>query len=79
MYSKTLPSSFQISKLLNLRFYSQGKSLFDVLANMPKTKVSEGIKKSTSVFPPARVYLQVVGSGARGAPNSLYLFTDHNR
>ncbi|XP_073945029.1 ribonuclease Z, mitochondrial-like isoform X2 [Choristoneura fumiferana] len=30
-------------------------------------------------YGPSTVYLQVLGSGARGVPNTLYLFTDQKR
>ncbi|CAG4979541.1 unnamed protein product [Colias eurytheme] len=30
-------------------------------------------------YGPSTIYLQVLGSGARGAPNTLYLFTDQKR
>lgn len=30
-------------------------------------------------YPPSKVYLQVLGSGAPGAPKSLYVFTEQAR
>lgn len=35
--------------------------------------------KGKSKFPPGIVKFQVLGSGAKGAPRCLYLFTDHSR
>lgn len=36
-------------------------------------------KKVTKVkYPPGTVTLQVLGSGVRGAPKSLYMFTDQS-
>lgn len=78
------------SSLISLRSYCTGssKKLLEFLAKMPKAKnasvmdtqrVYGNIKKSSRKYPPSNVYLQVIGSGARGAPNSLYLFTDHSR
>ncbi|XP_046959324.1 ribonuclease Z, mitochondrial isoform X2 [Vanessa cardui] len=37
------------------------------------------ISKKAEKYGPSTVYLQVLGSGARGAPNTLYLFTDQKR
>uniref|UniRef100_A0A2A4JIJ4 Zinc phosphodiesterase ELAC protein 2 n=1 Tax=Heliothis virescens TaxID=7102 RepID=A0A2A4JIJ4_HELVI len=37
------------------------------------------ISKKSEKYGPSTVYLQVLGSGARGAPNTLYLFTDQKR
>ncbi|XP_026332982.1 ribonuclease Z, mitochondrial [Hyposmocoma kahamanoa] len=57
-------------------------------ADMPKAnspRVAEAqrqrqvISKKGNKYGPSTVYLQVLGSGARGAPNTLYLFTDHKR
>ncbi|XP_061377114.1 ribonuclease Z, mitochondrial isoform X5 [Danaus plexippus] len=57
-------------------------------ATMPKqnsARISEAqrqrqvISKKFEKYAPSTVYLQVLGSGARGAPNSLYLFTDQKR
>lgn len=37
------------------------------------------ISKKAEKYGPSTVYLQVIGSGARGAPNTLYMFTDQKR
>ncbi|XP_075973216.1 ribonuclease Z isoform X2 [Anticarsia gemmatalis] len=37
------------------------------------------IAKKSEKYGPSTVYLQVLGSGAKGAPNTLYLFTDQKR
>ncbi|CAB3253825.1 unnamed protein product [Arctia plantaginis] len=37
------------------------------------------ISKKGEKYGPSTVYLQVLGSGAKGAPNTLYLFTDQKR
>ncbi|KAF6198835.1 hypothetical protein GE061_006858 [Apolygus lucorum] len=37
------------------------------------------IKEKGQKYPPGTVTLQVLGSGAKGAPRSLYLFTDQSR
>ncbi|BET01573.1 zinc phosphodiesterase [Nesidiocoris tenuis] len=37
------------------------------------------IKEKMQKYPPGTVTMQVLGSGAKGAPRSLYLFTDQSR
>ncbi|KAJ2939219.1 hypothetical protein O0L34_g8533 [Tuta absoluta] len=37
------------------------------------------IAKKSEKYGPSCVYLQVLGSGARGVPNTLYMFTDQKR
>lgn len=74
----------------SFRFYSKNstKKLLEFLAKMPKAHTSRindtqrqrlNINKKSDRYPPSTVYLQVLGSGARGAPNTLYLFTDQKR
>ncbi|XP_038211679.1 ribonuclease Z, mitochondrial isoform X2 [Zerene cesonia] len=71
-------------------FYSNNSHnrLLDLLANMSKsnpTKTAEvqrqrlKLTKKGEKYGPSTIYLQVLGSGARGAPNTLYLFTDQKR
>ncbi|XP_050670855.1 ribonuclease Z, mitochondrial isoform X5 [Leptidea sinapis] len=64
------------------------KRLLEFLANMPKsnsTRTAEAqqqrhkIAKKGEKYGPSTIYLQVLGSGARGASNALYLFTDQKR
>lgn len=68
-------------------FSSKSKArLLDLLATMPKDKphipkiqAERQLKKMTKTkYPPGVVTLQVLGSGARGAPRSLYIFTDQS-
>ncbi|XP_041978360.1 ribonuclease Z, mitochondrial isoform X2 [Aricia agestis] len=42
-------------------------------------KQRQTIAKKSEKYGPSTVYLQVLGSGARGVPNTLYLFTDQKR
>lgn len=82
---------FLIYRLVTARCYSQessSKKLLEFLANMPKSnsnRVAEtqrarlNSQKKAEKYGPSTVYLQVLGSGARGAPNTLYLFTDQRR
>ncbi|KAK7066336.1 Zinc phosphodiesterase ELAC protein 2 [Halocaridina rubra] len=62
------------------------KKLYELLQNMPKkvdVKELQGIrlarKEKVRRYPPSTVYLQVLGSGAPGAPKSLYVFTEQAR
>lgn len=62
------------------------KNLLNLLTTMPKDKShvarlqsERQAKKITKVkYPPGTVTLQVLGSGVRGAPKSLYMFTDQS-
>lgn len=60
--------------------------LYDILQKMPKHIDLKGLqqqrlarKRKSLKYPPSTVYLQVLGSGAVGAPRSLYVFTEHAR
>ncbi|XP_047517467.1 ribonuclease Z, mitochondrial isoform X3 [Pieris napi] len=77
-------------KFLNNAYYSTKGSnrLLDILANMPKSNTARIAEvqrqrqknaKKGDKYGPSTIYLQVLGSGARGAPNTLYLFTDQKR
>lgn len=37
------------------------------------------IKEKLSKYVPGKVTLQVLGTGAKGAPRSLYMFSDQSR
>lgn len=37
------------------------------------------IKQKSSKYTPGRVTLQILGTGAKGAPRSVYLFSDQSR
>lgn len=60
------------------------KKVLDLLHEMPKDmrhveklqKQRQAKKLTKTVYPPSTVRLQVLGTGATGAPRSLYLFTD---
>ncbi|XP_059059090.1 ribonuclease Z, mitochondrial [Achroia grisella] len=89
MYGKTVFRCRLVS-YISLRCYktNNNKKLLEFLAKMPKVntpRISEAqrqrqhISKKSEKYGPSTVYLQVIGSGARGAPNTLYLFTDQKR
>ncbi|CAG9833007.1 unnamed protein product [Diabrotica balteata] len=69
--------------------YSQypNKKLFNLLKNMPKEpihiheaqKQRKKIKEKLSKYVPGKVTLQVLGTGAQGAPRALYMFSDQSR
>ncbi|XP_018335191.1 ribonuclease Z, mitochondrial isoform X2 [Agrilus planipennis] len=74
---------------LPLRFYSTRKNsnLEQILISMPKDpkhiseaqKQRKKIKEKLAKYVPGRVTLQVLGTGAPGAPRSLYVFSDQSR
>ncbi|KAG8225915.1 hypothetical protein J437_LFUL005951, partial [Ladona fulva] len=63
------------------------KVLHKLLMEMAKDKEStinlqrqrQKMKEKTSKYTPGAVTLQVLGSGAKGSPRSLYVFTDQSR
>ncbi|XP_072394529.1 ribonuclease Z, mitochondrial isoform X2 [Diabrotica undecimpunctata] len=63
------------------------KKLFNLLKNMPKEpihiheaqKQRKKIKEKLSKYVPGKVTLQVLGTGAQGAPRALYMFSDQSR
>lgn len=72
--------------LLKARFSNQSK-LHELLLKMPRDntqtqilkKQRVKIKEKSSKYSPGIVNLQILGSGAKGAPTALYLFTDQSR
>lgn len=62
-------------------------NLNDLLLKMPKEpkhiveaqKQRIKIKQKSSKYAPGRVTLQILGTGAKGAPRSVYLFSDQSR
>lgn len=90
MYGISGFCSNRVVRLCSVRF-SSGKStkkLLEFLADMPKVNSAriaeaqrqrQNISKKSDKYAPSTVYLQVIGSGARGCPNTLYLFTDQKR
>lgn len=62
-------------------------NLIQILKTMPKEKkhIPEAqkqrrkIKEKFSKYSPGKVALQVLGTGAEGAPRSLYVFSDQSR
>ncbi|XP_039754100.1 ribonuclease Z, mitochondrial isoform X1 [Pararge aegeria] len=88
MYGKLTLFS-KVVRISSVRYYKKDtKKLLEFLAGMPKPNSSriaeaqrqrQNISKKSEKYGPSTVYLQVLGSGARGAPNTLYLFTDQKR
>lgn len=73
-----------------LKYYSKSSTtlnLLDILKKMPKEpkhiaeaqKQRRKIKEKFSKYVPSHVTLQVLGTGAPGAPRSLYIFSDQAR
>lgn len=90
MYGISVLFSSRVVSSRSIRYHSSGstKKLLEFLANMPKAtsariadaqRQRQQISKKSEKYGPSTVYLQVLGSGARGAPNTLYLFTDQKR
>lgn len=77
------------TSLTHFRHYSKsvGIKLLKVLKAMPKEpkhiaeaqKQRKKIKEKYIKYSPGKVTLQVLGSGAKGAPKSLYVFSDQSR
>lgn len=90
MYGISVLFSSRVVSKRSIRGYSSNstKKLLEFLADMPKAtsaRIAEAqrqrqqITKKSEKYGPSTVYLQVIGSGARGAPSTLYLFTDQKR
>uniref|UniRef100_A0A1B6FUU4 Zinc phosphodiesterase ELAC protein 2 n=1 Tax=Cuerna arida TaxID=1464854 RepID=A0A1B6FUU4_9HEMI len=72
-----------------LRHFSSSDTdhLFNIISKMPKNtthtvalkKHRQKLKEKGQKYAPGTVTLQVLGSGASGAPRSLYVFTDQSR
>jgi hypothetical protein len=68
-------------------YYSEQHNLKQLLLTMPKDtrptaalqKQRQKCKEKGQKYTPGTVSLQVLGSGAKGAPRSLYVFTDQSR
>lgn len=62
-------------------------NLYRLLKTMPKDpkhiveaqKQRIKIKQKAARYAPGRVTLQIVGTGAKGAPRAVYLFSDQSR
>ncbi|XP_076036405.1 ribonuclease Z [Oratosquilla oratoria] len=74
------------SRRRNKNKLETNEKLLQLLNTMPKkvdVKVLQEArlakKQRIKKYPPSTVYLQVLGSGAPGAPRSLYVFTEHAR
>lgn len=83
-----LRSFLQCSKQLSCRrLVSSHHNLIQSLLDMPReAKASEELKKirlkikeKSLKYVPGTISLQVLGSGALGAPKCLYVFTDQSR
>lgn len=80
---KTASFKFCSAKL----YYSKQHNLKQLLLTMPRDtkrtaelqKQRQKLKEKGQKYVPGTVSLQVLGSGAKGAPRSLYVFTDQSR
>lgn len=78
--------SFSLATANWKNFKKSKNNLYDVLLTMPKKVDLKGLQEQRLArgqkarkYPPSTVYLQVVGSGAPGAPKALHVFTGHAR
>lgn len=81
--------TFRLLSYSYVRFYSLSsqQKILEILATMPKDpqhiaesqKQRRKIKEKLSRYVPGKVTLQVLGTGAKGAPKSLYMFSDQSR
>jgi hypothetical protein len=68
-------------------YYSEQHNLKQLLLTMPRDtrhtaalqQQRQKCKEKGQKYTPGTVSLQVLGSGAKGAPRSLYVFTDQSR
>ena len=68
-------------------YYSKQHNLKELILSMPRNtkhtaelqKQRQKLKEKAQKYVPGTVSLQVLGSGAKGAPRSLYMFTDQFR
>lgn len=82
-------NGFRVKIFMHIKFYSSSakSNLLEILKTMPKQpkhiteaqKQRQRIKERLAKYVPGRVTLQVLGSGAKGAPRSLYVFSDQSR
>lgn len=90
MHSFLKLSNFRFAVSQIIRLYSknkQGPPYIKLLKTMPKDPkhIAEAqkqrikIKQKSSRYSPGRVTLQVLGTGAKGAPRAVYLFSDQSR
>lgn len=77
----------QILKCETVQKFCHTSALNKILLEMPRENKHAAalrnhrtkMKEKNSRYSPGTVNLQVLGSGAQGAPRSLYLFTDQSR
>lgn len=80
---------FRVFGLPHMKLYSHSsqEKLFNILRTMPKEpkhiaeaqKQRRKIREKFARYVPGRVTLQVLGTGAKGAPRALYMFSDQSR
>lgn len=76
---------FNVLRFAHLKFSQQ--KLLNIINTMPKDpkhiaevqKQRKKVKEKLSRYVPGKVSLQVLGTGAKGAPRALYIFSDQSR
>jgi len=87
LISNLRSGKFSVLKFYFVKLNYSQHNLKDLLLTMPRdTKHAvalqqqrQKLKEKGQKYLPGTVSLQVLGSGAKGAPRSLYVFTDHSR
>jgi predicted AAA+ superfamily ATPase len=88
LISKVLLGKIKFLKFDFLKlYYSKQHNLKQLLLTMPRDtrhtaelqKQRQKLKEKGQKYVPGTVSLHVLGSGAKGAPRSLYVFTDQSR
>lgn len=88
MYFITYSTHFRsLVPFIKLYCTKTNSNLINLLKSMPKEpkhiaeaqKQRKKIKEKSSKYVPGKVTLQVLGTGAEGAPTALYLFSDQSR
>jgi hypothetical protein len=88
LISKVLLGKIKFPQFNFIKLYcSKQHNLKQLLLTMPKDpkhtaelqKQRQKLKEKGQKYVPGIVSLQVLGSGAKGAPRSLYVFTDQSR
>jgi hypothetical protein len=87
LISKVLLDKIKFPQLNFVKLYSKQHNLKQLLLTMPREarhtaelqKQRQKWKEKGKKYAPGIVSLHVLGSGAKGAPRSLYVFTDQSR
>lgn len=84
--ARKVHTCLSLQKSKSSRNANSNSKVYELLKTMPKKidvkelqELRLARRKKVRKYPPSTVYLQVLGSGAPGAPKSLYVFTEQAR